>query len=166
MDNYENEEILDAVGQDVDGTNDENDVSATGSDESKKAFEDQKRRAEKAEAELKALKAEAQEPTEKKAQPTLSNSLSREEAILIAEGMKEDDLNKLQVIARGAGISLLEAKEDPLFASYYSNVMKERKSEKAKLGASKGSTIKQETPSFSNGLSRDEHIALWKETNN
>lgn len=120
-------------------------------------------RAKRAEEEVKKFKS----LNETKAQPKINNTLSREEAILIAEGMKVDDLNQLQVIAKGKGVSLLEAKEDPLFTSYYEKVIKERKSEAAKLGASKGSGQVQNKPNFNQvGLSEEEHKRLWKESLN
>lgn len=94
----------------------------------------------------------------------ITNTLSREEAILIAEGMKLEDLEKLQVIAKGTGKSLLEAKSDPMFTAYYEQVQKERKSEQARLGASKGSGNKENKPNIgSEGLSDEEHKKLWKD---
>lgn len=120
-------------------------------------------RAKRAEEEVKKFKS----LNETKAQPKINNTLSREEAILIAEGMKVEDLDQLQVIAKGKGIGLLEAKSDPLFASYYESVTKQRKSEAAKLGASKGSGQVQSKPNISApGLSEEEHKRLWKELTN
>lgn len=92
-----------------------------------------------------------------------TNFLTREEGILIAKGMDEESLSQLKVIAKGKGVSLLEAEKDPLFVSYFEKVQKEKKSEQAKLGASKGSAFKETKPQFKSGLTREEHIALWKE---
>lgn len=93
------------------------------------------------------------------------NYLTREEGILIAKGMDDENLSQLKVIAKGKGISLLEAEKDPLFVSYFEKSQKEKKSEQAKLGASKGSSYKETKPEFKSGLTREEHMALWKETN-
>lgn len=97
-------------------------------------------------------------------QPTLqTEQLTRDEVILIAKGHDDETLNQLKVIAKGKGVSLLEAEKDPLFTSYFDKVQKEKKSEQAKLGASKGSAFKQEKTTFKPGLTREEHMALWKE---
>ena len=93
------------------------------------------------------------------------NYLTREEGILIAKGMDDENISQLKAIAKGKDISLLEAEKDPLFVSYFEKVQKEKKSEQAKLGASKGSTYKETKPEFKSGLTREEHMALWKETN-
>lgn len=92
------------------------------------------------------------------------NYLTREEGILIAKGMDEESLTQLKAIAKGKGLSLLNAEKDPLFVSYFEKAQKDKKSEQAKLGASKGSTYKESKPEFKSGLTREEHMALWKET--
>ena len=77
---------------------------------------------------------------EPKQQTLETNYLTREEGILIAKGMSDEELNQLKVIAKGKGVSLLEAEKDPLFTTYYEKVQKEKRSEQAKLGTSKGSS--------------------------
>lgn len=114
-------------------------------------------RAKKAEADLRALK--SKEPDTKQ---TNSDSLSRDEAILIAQGMDADDLDELKTVAQAKGITLLKAKETPLFQGYLEKMESERKKEKAKLSASKGSQTSQEKNISE--LSRDEHMELVKET--
>jgi len=94
-----------------------------------------------------------------------TNDLTREEVILIAKGMDDENLNQLKAIAKGKNISLLQAEKDPLFVSYFDKIQKEKKSEQAKLGASKGSSYKETKAEFKSGLSREEHMALWKESN-
>jgi hypothetical protein len=101
---------------------------------------------------------------EPKQQTLETNYLTREEGILIAKGMSDEELNQLKVIAKGKGVSLLEAEKDPLFTTYYEKVQKEKRSEQAKLGTSKGSSYKEEKPKFTAGLSREEHKKLWRET--
>lgn len=105
--------------------------------------------------------------TTKSAVPTQTlqeNYLTREEGILIAKGMDDENISQLKAIAKGKNISLLEAEKDPLFVSYFEKVQKEKKSEQAKLGASKGSTYKETKPAFTPGLTREEHEKLWRET--
>jgi len=114
----------------------------------------------KAIAMRKAKQAEKIEPKQKTLE---TNFLTREEGILIAKGMDEDALGQLKVIAKGKGVSLLEAEKDPLFTTYFEKVQKEKRSEQAKLGASKGSAYKENKPEFKPGLTREEHMALWKE---
>lgn len=92
-----------------------------------------------------------------------TNYLTREEGILIAKGMDDEALNQLKVIAKGKGVSLLEAEKDPLFTTYFEKVQKEKRAEQAKLGASKGSAYKETKAEFKPGLTREEHMALWKE---
>jgi hypothetical protein len=114
------------------------------------------------------LSRKTKQATTKVAVPTQTlqeNYLTREEGILIAKGMDDENISQLKAIAKGKNISLLEAEKDPLFVSYFEKVQKEKKSEQAKLGASKGSTYKETKPEFKSGLTREEHMALWKETN-
>lgn len=80
--------------------------------------------------------------------------LTRDEALLIAQGYSEKDLETLNTISKGKGISLKEAKEDELFKVYKSNVDKEEKSTKAQLGASGGSPT---------GNSKEDHEKKYNE---
>lgn len=66
---------------------------------------------------------------------------TREEVFLVSKGYSEEDLNQMNVIAKGKGISLKETEEDPLFKAYKSNVEQEDKSQKAQVGASTGSKM-------------------------
>jgi mRNA degradation ribonuclease J1/J2 len=111
-------------------------------------------------------KAIAYDASKKAPQPiTNSNSLSREEAILIAKGMEDEDLAQLNKIAKGADISLSEAQKDPLFVAYLEKREQEKKSEKARLGASKSANFENKAPDFDKpGLSEEEHKNLWKKS--
>jgi len=100
---------------------------------------------------------------EPKQQTLQTEQLTRDEVILIAKGHDDETLNQLKVIAKGKGVSLLDAEKDPLFTSYFDKVQKEKRSEQAKLGASKGSAFKETKAEFKSGLTREEHMALWKE---
>lgn len=107
-------------------------------------------------------KAKQAAPTEPK-QNLTNQYLTREEGILIAKGIDEESLNQLKSIAKGKEISLLDAEKDPLFLTYFEKVQKDKRAEQAKLGTSKGSAFKETKESFKSGLTREEHMALWKE---
>ena len=96
-------------------------------------------------------------------QEPINNSqfLSREEAILVAGGYSEDDLNYLNVVAKGTGLSIQEAKEHPIFEAYLEKVAAEKKAKRAKLGASKGSSTNK--PIEMAGLSEAEHRKIWEQ---
>jgi hypothetical protein len=84
----------------------------------------------------------AVKPTE-----TQSNSLTREEAILIAKGYSEEELKVLNRIKKGAEaegtkMSFLEATEDEVFKAWKSKLDAQARSKKAQLGASGGSSAK------------------------
>jgi len=119
-------------------------------------------RAKRAEDEVRKFKSSG----ETKAQPNINNVLSREEAVLIARGYDDESLNQIQVIAKGKGISMLDAEKDPLFVSYKEKKESEAKAEKAKLGASKGSGQKESKPGFKNFENLADHKKLWEEANN
>lgn len=119
-------------------------------------------RAKTAETELKTLKAklaEKDKPVEAP-QPT-NDSLSREEAILIAQGMDEQDLDELKDIAKAKGLPLLKAKDTPIFQAYLDAREAEKKKEKARLSTSKGSQVTEQVDIAS--LDPDAHKALVKE---
>lgn len=128
-------------------------------DSNKRLFERTKR----AEAEAKLLKAERLKQEEKsKAQPSNNTDiLSREETILIAQGMDLDILEEIKDYAKLKGIGLLKAKDTPFVQHLVEQKEAETKKERAKLSASKGSGTHQEK-SMSD-MSREDHMALAKE---
>jgi len=128
-------------------------------EKARKAISQLTARAKKAEDELRNIKTSK----ETKADSNLTNTLSREEAFLIAKGYDDESLNQIQVIAKGKGISMLDAEKDPLFISYKEKKDAEAKAEKAKLGASKGSGQKESKPGFQNFDSLEDHKKIWKE---
>lgn len=101
--------------------------------------------------------------SDSKPEQTLNNTqfLSREEAILVAGGFTGEDLDYLNVVAKGTGLSIQEAKEHPIFEAYLEKVAAEKKAKRAKLGASKGSSIHK--PVEMSGLSEAEHRKIWEE---
>lgn len=91
--------------------------------------------------------------------------LTREEGILIAKGLDDEAIEQIKVISKGKGVTLLEAEKDPLFTTYFEKVQREKKIQQSKLGVSKGSGYSEPKKAFTSGLSREEHMKLWKETN-
>jgi len=97
----------------------------------------------------------------KPAQKSVSG-LSREEAILFAKGYEEKDIDYLNLIAKGKGVSLAEAQKDELFMAYQEKAQIEKKSAQAKLRASNSSGYSKPTETFAVGMSEADHKALWK----
>lgn len=96
------------------------------------------------------------------------NFVSREDldlAILkTAKGYDDEEIEQLQVISKGKGISLIQAQEDALFKLLIDKKTAERKAAKAKLGASNGSS--QTQVKKIKEMSREEHMAYVKEMMN
>lgn len=105
---------------------------------------------------------EAQNTSGSNTEHTITNTsgLTREEAIFIASGYTEDDLNYLNVVAKGTGLSIKDAKEHPLFDTYLQKVEADKKAKRAKLGASKGSSVSK--PVELAGMSSEEHRKYWE----
>lgn len=146
-------ENLDAEVRDVDGASNDNNASVTEDLIAKKAFEDQKKRAEQAEAELKELKSKLEQQTgneqpagkpEEKSQ-IISND--REESFLVsvfgAKNLEYDEINtyldKAKKIAQVEGVSLSKAIETDYFKSFDQSFQAEKKSKIAQMNASNGS---------------------------
>lgn len=110
-------------------------------------------RAKKAEAELKALKANP--PL--KQDPQLSEELK-----LIARGLSDEEIEQAKVIAKGKGIVLTEAIKDPLFLVYQGDLKEKKRKEDAKLGASKGSGESQDETLIKPEMTREEHQEAFK----
>lgn len=112
---------------------------------------------------IKRKKEREQKSTEPKLKQTINNnnsSLSREEAYLIASGFSLDDIDYLNIVAKGTGLSINEAKEHPIFDAYLEKVKAEKQAKRAKLGASKGSSIHK--PQQLAGLSAEDHKKAWE----
>lgn len=92
---------------------------------------------------------------------TGSSDINRDELYLIAKGYDDEALAQLQIIARGSGVSLKEALENPLFKNYEAKQKEEERRAKAKLGASNGSGFSQGGPAIKPGMTEAEHKAVW-----
>lgn len=113
-------------------------------------------------------KAIAYDASKKTPQNITNNSLTREEAeemlLKTSAKLSDEDMKVLKTVAKGEGISLIQATENPLFKAYQEKMVEERKREQAKLGASRGSSVSQGKASFTTpGLSAEDHKKLWKE---
>lgn len=116
----------------------------------KKLFE----RAKKAEADLKALKG---------TRPASPASPNVEETVLLANGMPEELLAELKVVATVRKVSLIKAQADPIFVAVKEKFEKDQKREGASLPASRSSGNVKPKKDFSTpGLSREEHLAMVK----
>jgi hypothetical protein len=126
-------------------------------------------------AEALKLKAILKRKTKKEADPQTAQTSNPTQAVptdivtpkdllRTTKGYDDDALAQLEVIAKGKGISLIQAQDDPLFTGYLEKQEAEKKAQAAKLGASKGSGRGGEKRTFTTpGLSDEDHKAMWKE---
>jgi hypothetical protein len=120
----------------------------------KKLFE----RAKKAEADLKALKANKPAKT---VETSVSPQLNVEEAVLQANGMSDELLTELKAVAKVRGLSLIKAQNDPIFVAVKEKFEQDKKQKDASLPASRGSgSAKPKKDLTTPGLSREEHRKL------
>lgn len=176
----ENEVNLDAVEQDVDTSvdneevndtlNESNDSASSDGSDSDEKYLNAKKRAEIAEAKLKELKNSLSTDTEEKEEKedrkeVVQTGLSREEAILFAKGLSEEEVAKADKIAKVEGISLTEAIGNDMFVAWQKSNEDKIRSEKAQLGTSNGSPKVQAKKDFNTpGLSADDHKALFRKS--
>lgn len=114
-------------------------------------------RAKKAEAEAKELKAKLKALEEVKD----TNNPEADELRLLAKGLSDDEIAEAKSIAKGKDISLTEAIKTRTFQLFQEDLKEQERKEKAKLGASKGSTQADEQ-AMKPDMSREEHMAIWK----
>jgi len=93
-----------------------------------------------------------------------SEYLTRDEGILIAQGISDESLKQLHAISKGKGISLIEAKSDPLCEAYEQATKEEQRKADAKLGASNSSGRTPKGKPISE-MTKEEHEAYWREKN-
>jgi hypothetical protein len=146
-------ENLDAAVQDVDGANNDNNASVTEDLIAKKAFEDQKKRAEQAEARAKELEEKLkqqtgnEQPAGKPEEKSEIISNDREESFLVsvfgAKNLEYDEINtyleKAKKIAQVEGLSLSKAIETDYFKAFDKTYQADKKSKIAQMNASNGS---------------------------
>jgi hypothetical protein len=96
--------------------------------------------------------------------PKKSDSLTREEAILFAKGLTEEEVEKVLSIAKIEGDSPLVAAESDYFKHWKEKEDKRRESEETQLGASRGSAKAKPKKDFNTpGLKPEEHKELFKQ---
>jgi len=165
----QNEQVLDATNSNEEldlelELDDTEDVEAQEKTYSESEFKQVLARAKRAEAEAKALK-----PKQSNATQSINNTLSEESIdikILKSQGMDDELLKELTDLSKLRKKSPLEMQSDPLFLAIKKQREDEAKSEKSKLGASRGSgQVKKEKSLSSPGLTDAEHKALWRERN-
>lgn len=152
-------EGFDSINESVDDTQNQSDEPEVQTDEEKEKLRETNRklydRTKKAEAELKALKAQGQPHITN--QPDLSDELK-----LIARGLSDEEIEKAKVIAKGNGTSLQEALKDDMFIAYQTKLKEDKRKEDAKLGASRGSGESEDDTLIKPDMTREEHQAAFK----
>jgi len=86
--------------------------------------------------------------------------LTREEAVLLAKGYDDEDLVRLNALAKAEGKKLSEVADDEMFIAWKEKKDEKVKAQKAQLGSSKSSSSKTTKPLSE--MTRDEHMAYWK----
>ncbi len=167
MDNTTEYDVLDidqSIEQDeteLDTEHIENEESENDSDEVSKLRSENKKLIEI----IKRRKERETNSTQSKPTQTINTNnaqpITRDEAVLFAQGYSEEDVDYLNVVAKGTGLSIKEAKEHPIFAAYIEKLDKEKKAKKASMGTSKGSPMHKEVSLA--GISAEEHKNIWKE---
>jgi len=175
QDNLESENQEQEAGDSQETEQGSEETSSEDSDKvEKELYENQKTRAEKAEAKLKEMKEQLSEGDEQssessddsqKSQSLEGNQMSAEELRLIARaGYDDDELDKLRKVAQVEETSLAEAEKSDIFSSWYQKRQQEQKSEQAQMGGSTGSGRQTKEKDVSDpGLSEDEHRKLWEQ---
>jgi len=91
---------------------------------------------------------------------TKNEYLTREEAVLLAKGYDEEDLARLNVLAKADGKKVNEVVNDEMFIAWKEKKDEKIKAQKAQLGSSKSSTSKTSKPVSQ--MTPEEHKAYWK----
>lgn len=159
-------DTLETTTEEVEKTTDvEETVADTETEDPAKLKESNKRlfeRTKKAEAEVKRLKAAAPKADEKSKQIN-AQVADPDELRLIARGLSDTEIEQLQVISKGKGLTLMESLKDPLFISFQKDLKEQEKKEKAKLRGSNSSNQGQqgEEPIVKPGMTAEEHKEAW-----
>lgn len=123
-----------------------------------KKFEDQKRRAEKAEGKVKSI------PKDDTAKPSLTtNNVSMDEVFLVAtERITLEELNYAKKVAQLEEIPLEKAIKSDLFTAWKEKRERDTRAQEAAMRSSKGGSQTQEQKTFTTpGLSDEEHKKLF-----
>ena len=131
--------------------------------EFEKKFEDQKKRAEKAEAEARELRAKLE--TRVINDPVKPVDISKEEVKLYAQGLDDEAIETLKIYSKQLKVSLTEAKDSDVYKAWETAREQKRKSQEASLGASSSSGSSSKKIDFTtSGLTKEQHKELWKKS--
>lgn len=84
-----------------------------------------------------------------------------EETVLLANGMPEELVAELKVVAQVRKVSLIKAQSDPIFVAVREKFEKDQTKEAAALPASRGAGAVKPKKDFNTpGLSREDHRAM------
>ncbi len=103
--------------------------------------------------------------------PLINQSdLSRDEIVLLAKGVPEDEIDLLKTLqagskAQGKEVTLSELQKHPAITALREKKEKENRSLKGSLGAS-GKSIQTDEPKFKEGMTSEEHKKAWEEVMN
>ena len=155
------------IDDEVDQSTEESDVSQLTEDDYNNVLSE-KERLEKENAKLKRLFANAREHTKdtpkKPLQTNQPSALSRDELILFAKGLSEDEVEEAKFIADRLGVSPIEATNHQRFKLFKESKEQEDKSKKAQVSVSKRGQVVQEQKTFNTpGLTREEHKRLFEQ---
>jgi len=170
VDSINDEEVVEET------TEEEAEVEETEAEEEEEEEEEQeddseadelRARLEQLEKENKTLKIQKAKIKSKKEAPKNSEqtapSLSKEEVILFARGLSEEEVEKVKTIAKLEGETPLVAAESDLFKLWKEKEDKKKETQETQLGASRGSVkVKPKKDFKSPELTPEEHKALWK----
>lgn len=150
--NVDVEETTNSNEDSVEETQEDTEALQEKLDQTEKAKSQILARAKKAEDELKKLK-------ESKTESHITNPdpYFEERIELLATGIPRKVLDEAQSIAKGKGITLTKAMEEPIVQTFQADLKEKERKEKAKLGASKGSGESQNESLVTEGMSREDH---------
>lgn len=122
-------------------------------------------RAKKAEEQLRAKVSQPETPVEQKSTQSSLTADDIDMRVLKVQGMSDEVIEKLSKIAKFNGVSLFEAQSDDLFVAWKEKHEADKRAEKARMGASRGSSsVRKEKTITSPGLTDSEHKDLWRQS--
>lgn len=129
----------------------------------KRKLKDSEEKRAKLYARLKRQEGKGKKPQARKDRKSSEESLTREEAILFAKGLTEEEVEHAKKVAEVEGVRLTEAVGKELFVLWKEKRDKERKEAEAQLGASRGSRGAKKVSFDSDDLSDEDHRRLFNE---
>lgn len=101
---------------------------------------------------------------QKKVDKPDNTGISRDEVILYAKGLSDEEVEMAKKVATVSGIKPTEALNDPIYKSWKTQKEEREKKEKATLSASKGSGSASTKKTLNSpGLTEKEHKELWRQ---